>query len=676
MNNLEFMQWKKTDGQLRLEHLLEVETGYEWAAPGAAFGPQLLVDGQPLTEGWTAEPVRSESREGGALYGLRLVHDNGLTLSYEAKIYADCAATELKCTLENRGVAPVRVTSLSPVHFSLAGGSQLLAHTIRRDVYEMQTTALEQTVTARGGRWNAPENAGWLILENQPQNQCLFLGIQWEREWVLTAAPQADGTVTLEMGLEHFFKDLEPGASMESPAVFLGTAHGGLDEATNAMRRYMTAHLLPAPREDFPWVAYDIWSTEGEHVEEVIRKEADFASDLGVEIFYLDASWWADSSVGSDGAWGRRLGSYVPDRRKFPHGLRGLSDYVHSKGMRFGIWVDPMIVDEFLVATGAVPEKWLVKHEGKPAVLDLTSVDGWPRVNQICTACPEVQEYILEKLSYMIEAYGLDWLKWDDSAFSQPVVCSREDHGHQAGDGNYLAAAGKYRIFRELHERFPELVIEACGYPARIDYGLAPYIRTSWLSDASSPASRVVNNMEFASYVYPNSYNSAWLIEGDEVLQQTDPAALDTVVRSRMMGLFGFGTINGKLSERISLWPKEVHDAVRRNLPYYKQFRHLLSQDVYHYNHDPRLTDAGWRAMACGSYDHRENVTFVFRNLSKQTSLQIRLKGLLPEQDYTVTSLNTGRSVTTSGSALMKTGVTVELTAHPDSSELLLVQAL
>ena len=29
-------------------------------------------------------------------------------------------------------------------------------------------------------------------------------------------------------------------------------------------------------------------------------------------------------------------GSLVPDRRKFPSGLRALSDYIHSRGLKFG----------------------------------------------------------------------------------------------------------------------------------------------------------------------------------------------------------------------------------------------------------------------------------------------------------------------------------------------------
>lgn len=669
-----FMQFTQSEDALYMKHFQNTDTGFDWAVPDAAAGALIEENQTELKEQWHIEGIQEETYENYRQVTVTALHTNGLAVSSRYKIFADCPVARIECTLENRNSEPLCITNLSPVNFTFQSSEPLHAYSIRKDVYAMNTTELREPLTIHGGKWNMPENAGWLIVENKEKQESMFLGIEWEREWCLSVTPDGAEHIVMKLGLENFAQTLEQGETMTAPPVFIGTATGGLDEATNGLRRYMTKHVLPVPRKDFPWVAYDIWSTEGENVEEIIRKEADFAAELGVENFYIDASWWAGSSVSSDGAWGRRLGNYIPDRRKFPEGLRAMSDYVHRKGMKFGIWVDPMIVDEYWVENGTIPEKWLVKNNDVPAVLDLTQVEGWPRVNQICTGCKEVQKYIIEKVSAIIRDFNLDWIKWDDSAFSQPVVCNRSDHGHQEGNGNYMAAAGKYRIFKELHQRFPDLVIEACGYPARIDYGLAPYIRASWLSDGSAPAEKVINNMEFASYVYPNSYNSAWLIEDDEVLKESTPAALDSVVRSRMMGLFGFGTLTGRLSERISLWPTAVHDAVRRNLPYYKRVRHLLSQDVYHYNND--ADTHGFRIMACASYDRSQSITFVFRLAAEAEGGNIRLKGLEPDAAYEVRSLNHGRVATESGRRLMTEGVFVDLSMDPQSSDIIEVNKI
>src|ERR1019366_3511317 len=109
---------------------------------------------------------------------------------------------------------------------------------------------------------------------------------------------------------------------------------------------FLQDHLLAPPLPGSPFVCYDIWSTEGTDVEERIIKEAAFAAKkLGVEVFYHDASWYRDSDVSNQERWGVGLGSYDEDKRKFPHGLRHLSDVVHGLGMKFGLWVCPEMVD-------------------------------------------------------------------------------------------------------------------------------------------------------------------------------------------------------------------------------------------------------------------------------------------------------------------------------------------
>ena len=134
-------------------------------------------------------------------------------------------------------------------------------------------------------------------------------------------------------------QDLEPGQALESPHVFLGIAAGDLDDAANVTADYLQRCVLSPKPRDFPYVCYDIWSTESENVESRILAEARFAAkQLGVEVFYQDAAWYRDSDVSNKERWGIGLGSYSEDRRTLPRGLRHLSDAVRGLGMRFGLW--------------------------------------------------------------------------------------------------------------------------------------------------------------------------------------------------------------------------------------------------------------------------------------------------------------------------------------------------
>ena len=65
-----------------------------------------------------------------------------------------------------------------------------------------------------------------------------------------------------------------------------------------------------------------------------MKRSADVAARLGAEVFVLDAGWYNKVD------WCRELGDWQPDRKAFPKGTAELAEYVHAKGMKFGIWME------------------------------------------------------------------------------------------------------------------------------------------------------------------------------------------------------------------------------------------------------------------------------------------------------------------------------------------------
>ena len=85
-----------------------------------------------------------------------------------------------------------------------------------------------------------------------------------------------------------------------------------------------------------PPMGWNSWNTFGSHIsDKLIRETADALVDLG----YRDAGYrylviddcWAEKERDGNG----RL---VPDRNKFPEGMKAVSDYVHAKGLKFGMY--------------------------------------------------------------------------------------------------------------------------------------------------------------------------------------------------------------------------------------------------------------------------------------------------------------------------------------------------
>ena len=82
------------------------------------------------------------------------------------------------------------------------------------------------------------------------------------------------------------------------------------------------------------WISWNLF--EGNISEDIVKQLADAMvetglKDAGYEYIILDDLWHG----------GRDENGYVyPDPKKFPNGMKVVADYVHSKGLKFGIYTD------------------------------------------------------------------------------------------------------------------------------------------------------------------------------------------------------------------------------------------------------------------------------------------------------------------------------------------------
>ena len=81
---------------------------------------------------------------------------------------------------------------------------------------------------------------------------------------------------------------------------------------------------------------------------------------FGVELFVLDDGWFGDKYPRDKADSG--LGDWVVNKKKLPHGIGYLADYAVNKGVRFGIWIEPEMVNPRSVLAEKYPE-WIVKTD-------------------------------------------------------------------------------------------------------------------------------------------------------------------------------------------------------------------------------------------------------------------------------------------------------------------------
>ena len=85
-----------------------------------------------------------------------------------------------------------------------------------------------------------------------------------------------------------------------------------------------------------PPMGWNTWNTFGKDINEQLLMET---ADIIVEKGYKDAGY---EYIVIDDCWALKErdaeGHMVPDPEKFPHGMKYLSDYIHSKGLKFGMY--------------------------------------------------------------------------------------------------------------------------------------------------------------------------------------------------------------------------------------------------------------------------------------------------------------------------------------------------
>jgi alpha-galactosidase len=193
-----------------------------------------------------------------------------------------------------------------------------------------------------------------------------------------------------------------------------------------------------------------------------------------VERYVLDDGWFRGRRDDHAG-----LGDWRVDEQVWPGGLHRLADYVRARGMQFGLWFEPEMVNPDSDLYRAHPD-WILSAGGRrpplarnQLVLDLTR--------------PEVAGYLLEQISGVLSDYGISYVKWD---------CNRDiiDAGSGARSGAPAAhaqAQAVYDLLDELGRRHPRVEWESCaGGGGRVDLGILERVQRIWASDMTDALAR------------------------------------------------------------------------------------------------------------------------------------------------------------------------------------------
>ena len=266
---------------------------------------------------------------------------------------------------------------------------------------------------------------------------------------------------------------LAAGESYTTPWVYLTASRAGLDGLAAQFHGYLRS--LPAhPGTPRP-VNLNVWeAVYFDHDLAKLTALADLAARIGVERFVLDDGWFTGRRNDRAG-----LGDWAVDEAVWPGGLHRLTEHVLARGMRFGLWFEPEMVNPDSALYRAHPDWILATGERIPPlqrhqlVLDLTR--------------PEVAGYLFDRISAVLDEYPVSYVKWDCNRYLVDAG-SAPRRGAAAVHGQ---AAAVYALLDRLRARHPQVEWESCASGGgRVDLGILERVQRVWTSDMTDALAR------------------------------------------------------------------------------------------------------------------------------------------------------------------------------------------
>jgi alpha-galactosidase len=484
----------------------------------------------------------------------------------------------------------------------------------------------------------------------------VFGGLAWSGGWS-ASLERAEDSLAISLGLPEMSAVARPGEPVEGPHAFFGVARGSTGDDVAAMTRFV--HESRAGRPFPSLTTYNTWFVHGINIDEsVARRDIEYASTLGVELFQLDAGWYRRTQPQHPFDFTEGLGSWEVDRTRFPSGLPALAAHAHAHDMQFGIWVEPERVALSTVGLpGLAQETYLAQQHGQyqPGVPNGEARDG-----QICLAYPQARQWVKEKLFALLDEVRPDNLKWD---FNRWVHCTRADHGHPVDGGNYAHTMALYELLAEVRERYPSMTVENCaGGGHRVDLALARLTDTAWMDDRSAPSGHVRRNLNGLLAVFPAPYLFSYVMaHSNEPLQGS--ADLPLTVRSRMPGVVGLAAALDTLSEgELNVLHQEFALA--------KRLRGAQQHAVTYTLTPQRNGDGDWEVVQQWIPESGTSYFFAYAERASG-SIRVRPYGVNPDLTYELRSADRGIIGRLLGADLLVHGL--EVREAPESAAQLLV---
>lgn len=451
---------------------------------------------------------------------------------------------------------------------------------------------------------------------------------------------------------------LKAGEVFTTPEFIFTLSDNGIGEASRNLHDWARLYQVNMGTEDRLTLLNNWENTGFNFNQQSLAELMKDAKDLGVDMFLLDDGWFANKYPRKDDRAG--LGDWEATKDKLPDGIPGLVRDAKKAGVKFGIWIEPEMVNPKSELFEKHPD-WVIMQPNRETyyyrnqlVLDISN--------------PKVQDYVYGIVDrIMTENPEVAYFKWDCNS----VITNIYSPYHKKEQGNFYIdhVRGIYNVLTRIHDKWPHLPMMLCsGGGGRMDYEMLKYFTEFWCSDDTDPYERIYIQWSLSKF-FPSKTMGSHVTNWN---RHTSVKFRTDVCSSCKLGF----DIDLK-----SLSPEE-YKFVQQAVKNYNNLKPVILEGNQYRLISPYETNHC--AMNYVSKDRQRAVLFVYDLHPRYAEplMKVKLRGLDAQKIYTISETNlmpgaqsglacNGKQY--SGDYLMKVGLDV-LSSREGSSRVILLE--
>ena len=524
--------------------------------------------------------------------------------------------------VRNTSEEEIRIEKIMSASFDRVTGKYDLItfygrHCMERNFERTPVAHMEQRIGSRRGTSSHQFNPMMILAEKETTERtggCYSMQFVYSGGFSGSAGMDQFNQTRMQLGLmqEKFSYPLAPGEAFTAPEVIMSYSAEGFGKLSNNLQECIRKHVCRGKwRDQVRPVLLNSWEAFYMDFDGAdILALAEQAATLGMDMVVLDDGWFGKRDNDLSG-----LGDWFVNEEKLGGKMKELIYWVHRKGLKFGLWIEPEMVNEDSDLYRAHPD-WAMAVPGRKPVRGRQQL-------VLDFSRKEVVDAIFESICKVLDEDTVDYIKWD---YNRSIA---DVYSHTAGNQGkvlYDYILGLYDFLDRLGKRYPDMLIEGCsGGGGRFDAGMLYYTPQIWCSDNTDAIDRI--RIQYGtSFGYPSCCMGAHVsVSPNEQNGRVTPLATRGIVA--MSGTFGYELNPEKLSE-------QEKEEIRAQIARRAEVAELIHSGKYY-----RLTNpfdgeaAAWEFVS----DDRSEVLLNVVNLEihgNRPVTYIRMQGLESGSSY------------------------------------------